>query len=757
MNKTLKILFVEDNITDAEIIRRQLTKSGIKEDFRLADDPDSYLDYLGSFRPDLIISDYSMPQFTGMEALMIRNDIAPSVPFILVTGSVNEEVAVDCIKSGADDYILKDKLSRLPEAVKSALVKAELILKNEESERALLESAEFNSALLDTIPFGMDITDTEGTVMFQSEKLAAITGGRTEGRKCWEAYLDRVKQCGECPVKNGLNPGETLTCEAENAITGKFFEIIHTGITFKGKKALLNVYHDITRRKQTEGKLIESETYYRTLTDLSPDGIIMFDFEGTIKYASRKVYDIVKEKDDTKITGTSMLEWVSPDYHELVMMRIKDILSGIVDPEIREYKLLRADKQPFWAELSSSPLPFAGGPGGLLVVIRDITERKKVEDELIIARDRAEESDRLKTAFIHNISHEIRTPMNAIVGFTALLSDLAVDEGTRNTYVELIMNSSNHLLSILNDIIDISNIEANIVRLNMTTVNICRLVQSVHDQLKKKAENKGLSFKCDILYGEKESTVITDGTKLQQVLINLVDNAIKFTSAGLVKFGYHVRPGSVDFYVTDTGIGIPEDKQQKIFERFYQVEEHTTKVYEGTGLGLSISKSYVELLGGSIGVMTKQGTGSTFYFNIPVSGQGREQRQESEDGQDLKFRFLQKRRILVAEDVDSNFKLVNYFLKGLNTEIIRASDGQAAVDIALSDDKIDLILMDIKMPVMNGLTATRIIREKKPAVPIIALTAYTDDKEKAMESGCSSFIAKPFDKRRLLEVLKDYI
>lgn len=373
----------------------------------------------------------------------------------------------------------------------------------------------------------------------------------------------------------------------------------------------------------------------------------------------------------------------------------------------------------------------------------------------MIQRNRAEESDKLKTAFIQNISHEIRTPMNAIVGFSAMLGDPDLDSNTRDTYVDVIMNSSNHLLEILSDIIDIANIEAHLVKLNPQSVNINSVLKSIHRQFISKAEEKALEFTVMLPLKDEEAELITDNTKLHQVLSNLVNNAIKFTEKGSVKFGYYVKKDFIEFFVKDTGIGIPAEQLLKIFDRFYQIEDHVSKKFEGTGLGLSITKAYVELLGGRIDLLSSPDNGSTFFFMLPLKKPDVKEFVKEESR--LVFRFPVRRKILVAEDVESNFKLINFFLANCNAEVVHAPDGKVAVDIINSDPGIDLVLMDLKMPVLNGLEATKIIRASRPDLPVIAVTAYTDDRVKAMEAGCSSFIAKPFDKRRLIQVLKEFI
>lgn len=504
------------------------------------------------------------------------------------------------------------------------------ITKRKWAEEALQHSYMFNESLLRTIPFGMQIVDGEGTLLFQNDKLLRIFGEDSVGKKCWELFCDNKKQCSECPLINGIKIGETDAYETKGVLGGRVFEINHTGMMYQGKEAMLEIFHDITDRKENE-------------------------------------------------------------------------------------------------------------------------------EELIRAKEKAEESDKFKTAFIHNVSHEIRTPMNAIVGFSTLLVDDELDSKTRQSYIDVIMQSSNHLLAIITDIVDISNIEARQVKIFKGEININAKLKSLCDQFKPKVEEKNMTLTLETTLGYADAFIITDSTKLFQILTNLVANAIKFTQSGEIKIKYRVVENFLEFSVKDTGIGISKEYHEKIFDRFFQVQNTVSRVYEGTGLGLSISKAYVNLLGGKIWLESEPGLGTTFFFTLPFEKSDIKKETISDMNLPGINKSAAKKTILIAEDIDSNFKLLKYFLTGTNIEILRAVNGKEAVDKCLTDTSIDLILMDIKMPVMDGYTAVRLIRERNSTVPIIAQTAYADDKDKAIEAGCSGFISKPFDKKGLLRVLSDYI
>jgi PAS domain S-box-containing protein len=364
------------------------------------------------------------------------------------------------------------------------------ITERKRAEDALHESAEFNRSLLRTIPFGMNIIDGEGTILFQSESFRKVFGSDSTGKKCWEVYLDDNKQCPGCPLTKGITIGKTEIYEAHGLRGGRVFDIYYTGMMYQGKKAMLEIFHDITDRKQTEGDLIKS-------------------------------------------------------------------------------------------------------------------------------KEKAEESDRLKSAFLHNISHEIRTPMNAIIGFVTLLGETGISAEDHKSYLDIVTQSSNHLLSIVTDIIEISNIEAGKLKLNLKKTDIISLLDNLYKQFIPMASLKGLEFRYEPSASVIDDYVYTDSTKLIQILSNLLNNAFKFTKEGCIRFGFSRKGDYIEFFVADTGTGISDDQKMRIFERFYQIDSGHTRVHEGTGLGLSLSKSYIEFLGGKIWVDSETGKGSTFFVTIP--------------------------------------------------------------------------------------------------------------------------------------------
>ncbi len=1023
MTGILKILFIEDSISDAELIWHEIERNKIAFEKLLVDNKKDFLEGLKSFNPDIIISDYTLPQLTGMAALLLRNELAELTPFLLVTGSISEEVAVECIKAGADDYILKENLSRLVPAILGSLNKSKLTREKKATEKELRKSEERLQKAQSIAHVGNWELDLSSGIVSCSDEALVIYGLEKNNHDLpaeqvksiplpeYRSILDeilnlllkynesyeveyKIKRMNDGEIRTIFSKAELvvgpdsdkvkvigviqditerkvaeealafnnllLRTQQETSIDGilivdendnivnynqKFLDfakipidLIEAGADipvrkyvaeqtidpeeFLKKVQYLNkfrdeisrdelyfkdgrtfdrysapmfgpdkkyygrvwYFHDITARKKAEQSIRESELKYRNIfenvqdvyyettfsgiiLDMSPSiyslsrglynrdeliGKSMFDFYSDIYERDKLISNIketgsvtdfeliLKNRDGSlipcaisstinydesgtpvKIIGSlrditerkkaedaisqerRMLRTLIdnlPDTIYVQDMDCKKLIAneadvknagfaseaeviGKTDLELypgeagkrgyaenrivlqtgepiidRESEFVGPNGSKRWLLTTKIPLHDKSGRiTGLVGIGHDITERKMVEAELIRSKLKAEEGDKLKTAFLHNISHEIRTPMNAIVGFSALLGEPDIDKQSRESYIEVIMQSSNHLLSIITDIVDISNIEANLIKTVRNEININMMLKSLVNQCIPEAAKKNIELVYEAGLTDKDAAIITDNTKLTQVLTNLLNNAIKFTEKGNVKIWYTLSDGFLEFRIADTGIGIASEHFDKIFDRFYQVQNSVSRLYEGTGLGLSISKAYVEHMGGKIWLTSEPGRGTTFYVSIPYEKTDKSPVQIIPNPLRDGLVFPVKRVILVAEDVESNFKLIKYFLSGSNAELLHAYNGKEAVEKCLANKNIDLILMDIKMPVMDGYTAVKLIREKNIKIPIVAQTAYADDRNKALECGCSGFISKPFDKKGLFKVLQEFI
>jgi PAS domain S-box-containing protein len=524
-----------------------------------------------------------------------------------------------------------------------------------------------------------------------------------------------------------------------------------------GFKKVIGVVQDITDRKNSEEALNRNEKEFQNYFDLVAVGMSVTNADRIWIKVNQKLSQILGYSKE-ELIGKDWYELTYPEDRKANMVLFHMAINGEIDNYELDKRFVCKDGRIVFITIS---VVCQRNPdrtvSHFLTSYIDITERNHFEKELVKAKEKAEESDRLKTAFLHNISHEIRTPMNAIIGFTSLLNENNMDPASRESYIKVISESSDHLLSIISDIVDISSVEAELVKINMEEFNLDTIFKTIYDLHSQKAKEKGIEFIYDTGFINSDATIVTDKTKLIQILSNLVSNAIKFTHEGKVRYSYKLKLALIEFTVSDTGIGIPSDQQSRIFDRFYQVHNQASRTYEGTGLGLAISKAYVELMGGTIKVISEPGAGSSFIFTIPYEKRKELMKNQSTGTGRDKFYFTVRKNILVVEDVESNFQLIKYFLTGTNAEIIRAVNGQEAVNYCMYNKRIDLILMDIKMPIMDGYTATKILRENNISIPIIAQTAYADDKENALKAGCSAFISKPFDKKGLLSIINELI
>ncbi len=393
---------------------------------------------------------------------------------------------------------------------------------------------------------------------------------------------------------------------------------------------------------------------------------------------------------------------------------------------------------------------------------QDISKIKQFELELIKAKEKAEESDRLKSAFLANMSHEIRTPMNGILGFSELLKNPNLTGEKQQNYIKIIEKSGNRMLNIINDIIDISKIEAGLMKVDINETCINEKIDFIYSFFKPQAEEKGIQLKLNSSLTDQEIIINTDTEKFYSVLTNLVKNAIKYSNEGTIEIGYSIKDGTLEFYVKDTGIGIPKNRQEAIFERFIQADILDKLARQGAGLGLSISKAYINMLGGEIWIESEIGKGSTFYFTLPYTTKA-DKIKDIQNNFELSNEKLgdnnEKLKILIAEDDETSEMLISIIIEDISKEIITAKTGNEALEICKKNPDIDLILMDIQMPEMNGYETTKLIRTFNKDVVIIAQTAYglAGDREKALEIGCNDYISKPIKQPELLSIIYKHV
>lgn len=526
--------------------------------------------------------------------------------------------------------------------------------------------------------------------------------------------------------------------------------------------ATLNLLEDLKNendaRKKSENELRKSEELFKSFVLNSADLTALTDLNDLILFISPQSETILGYSCENLIGKHIQLNF-HPDDKETCLQKWNRLKTNGEAIYNHEYRIFDSKGELHWVSHSAIHVKVEQNLIGIQSTIRDITESKLAEQLVIQAKDKAEESDRLKTAFLHNISHEIRTPINSIVGFSEFLNEPNLKPEKLKHFTDIITQSSYQLLSIISDIVSIATIEAGQEKIRETELNLNSTLRLLNEQFELKSQKENFCLILKHLLPDNEVTILTDEIKLKQILTNLIGNAIKFTKQGYVNFGYHLKDNELEFFVEDTGIGIPFEMQEEIFKRFRQVENTTARQFGGSGLGLSISKAYVELMGGKIWLTSELNKGSAFYFTIPYKKVKKSPIVEKQPSKEIENDSEITKTILIAEDEDSNFMLLEEILSGLNINIIRAINGIEAVNSCKINNHIDIILMDIKMPIMDGYEAAKQIKKIKPHLPIIAQTAYSTevDRNMALSHGCNDFISKPIKKILLISKIKEHL
>ena len=530
---------------------------------------------------------------------------------------------------------------------------------------------------------------------------------------------------------------------------------------------LLN-YHDITDRKLAENELIKQKHFFEQMFMQSSVSTQILDGNGWCERVNPKLSEIfcVEARNIEGKYNIFMDEAIKlgngPDL-DVVFSNGKAIEWEIffdIGVAADSQKIDVKERKKSWFYNWAYPIYDVDGKiNHVIIQHHDINDQKEREQELINAKEHAEESDRLKSAFLANMSHEIRTPMNGILGFAELLKEPNLTDEEQIDYVKTIQISGIRMLNTINNIVDISKIESGLMKVAISETNINERLKFLYNFFMPDAGSKGLQLFLHEGLKPHESIIRTDGEKIHSVLSNLIRNAIKFSDSGSIEFGYIKKDGNLEFFVKDTGIGIPENQKEMIFKRFIQGNKSHNQPYEGSGLGLSISKSYVEMLDGKIWVESDESIGSVFYFTIPYKVVPEKITSLSKNIVEKNYETHQKYKILVAEDDDISFLLLKLSLRKIYEEIIHAKSGTEAIENCFKRPDLDLILMDIRMPDIEGYEATRQIRTFNNNVIIIAQTAnaFFGDREKALAAGCNDYISKPVKINELNELIRKHL
>lgn len=636
-----------------------------------------------------------------------------------------------------------------------------LIMCRDISERVVTQkNLEVFKRVLDKVSDSILAASTDGTLVYANKQFIEEYGvkGELGVQKVYDLPVSlHTKEIFEKRVQEIRDNGGNMGYHARYTRVGEVKERVHQVSTFimeDGQEEIVWFFtQDITDVIKNRDELRELNYLLDAILNNIPVYMFVKDPEDDFRYlywnkalanhskipASRALgrtdFEIFPERSDAEKFHQDDLE----------LMRTGERL------EMQETYVTAAGETRIVQTLKTH-IPLVGRVPLIIGISWDITNVQNIEQELIQARIKAEQSDRLKSAFLANMSHEIRTPLNAIVGFSRLMTTTDNREDEK-LYSEIINQNSDVLLQLINDILDLSKIEAGTfeyIKQPMDLGEMCRNVYEIH----KGRVQEGVTLTLD---NENDSLMINeDKNRILQLITNLITNAIKFTYEGEIHFGFKLKKDYIDFYVKDTGIGISEEKLSHIFGRFVKLNSFV----QGTGLGLAICQMIVEKMGGAITVESELHEGSTFRFTIPYDMYNKQEKfkKNAEREQHLKvaIKSLQLRTLLVAEDVDSNFLLMNTVL-GKKYKLIRARDGREAVDM-YKENHPDLIFMDIKMPYMDGLEATRLIRGYSKDIPIIALTAFAfeSDRERAIEAGCNDYLTKPVSQEAIEKILDKY-
>jgi PAS domain S-box-containing protein len=630
------------------------------------------------------------------------------------------------------------------------------ITAQKEAELRLKESEDRFKTLSNATTEGIFITDKGYCIEANAVgcKMFGYTYDEIIGMYALDVFHEESKKTAFEHMKAGLTDSYYATAVRKDGSI--FYTQVHgQQITYKERNVRLVAVRDITAQKIAERELEEQELKFKTVVENAGDGILIGNNKGEIIDANASFLKMTGYAPEDIIHNHISVLFSEESLKERPLRFDLLDVGGTV---LIERELQGKEGQLIPIEMNSKRL----NEEFYLAIIRDLTDRKKTEQalieknkELLAAKEKAEESDQLKSEFLANMSHEIRTPMNGILGFARMLSDEDMDEDKRKLYINIIENSSNQLMRIIDDILEISILETKQVKVVDSLVNLNKLLLELFTIYERQAKQNKTPLYLKNGLDEDQCNVWIDEIKLRKVLCNLIDNALRYTKEGYVEIGYELKGQWLEFFVADTGIGIDASKHQIIFERFSQEEKSLAREFGGLGLGLSIAKENTELLGGQIRVQSAKGQGAMFLFSIPFKPDHSVASTLEPTGEQLASAY--KYKVLVAEDEEVNYLYIETVIRRLNKaiQVVHAKNGEEAISLCQEHTDIDLVLMDIKMPKMNGLDATRRIREFAPNLTIVAQTAYStfEDRQNAELAGCNDFLEKPLN----LELLQKHV
>ncbi|MDO8897559.1 MAG: response regulator, partial [Bacteroidales bacterium] len=912
MKKLLKILIVEDSEDDSILVLHHIKKSNFELYSGRVETAVGMKTALENKKWDIILSDYAMPRFSGPEALALLKETGIDIPFIVVSGTIGEEVAVEMMKAGAHDYMMKNNLHRLVPAIEREIKESENRAKRRLAEKALKASEHNYRSLAENTPDNIMRYDKECRVIYLNHNLKKIldtsleeianltptemqpdgrydnyekqlkqviaTGQEVEfeiklpdllpkevfhwikmvperndkgeivgalaiGRDITQRKLAEMIRLVQYKIANAVITSKNLTelfdfiknelnsiIEAKNLFvalynekTGMLCSIVDkdekdkmpvwpadkslTGYVIQQNQPVLLRKNDIIRLHEEgiveligttaeawlgvplklegkalgaivvqsyENKDIYDQSSVEILELVAHELSIFIDWQRAEEKAIKLSRAVEQSSVSVIITNKDgFIEYVNPFFTKLTGYSIDEIIgknprvlnSGhhpkeffnelwntIFSGKDWEGEILNKKKNGdlYWEKAVISPIISSEGVITNFVAIKeDISEWKKMVEDLVVAKEKAEESDKLKTAFINNISHEIRTPLNGILGFGGFLAEMELTPIEKTEMLAHVQKSSDRLMNTVSDYMDMAMIFSGTIEMRKKVFSLQSLFEKIFENTKQLGVGKKIDFKADTPIESADFSIHSDPEIIQKIMNKFLVNAFKFTQQGTISCGYRIIPGFVEFFVQDTGKGIAHEKLEMIFEIFAQEDSSMTRGYEGSGLGLSIANGLVKLLGGTMSVTSEKGKGSIFTFTVPYCETVvAEKPVAMDDKNDI---VSSKPLLLIAEDDELNYLLIVKLLEQAGCDYLLARNGLEAVELCKQHPTITLVLMDIKMPVMNGLEATKLIREFRPKLPIIAITSFaqTGDEPRFLAAGCDGYISKPFSKDKL--------
>jgi PAS domain S-box-containing protein len=617
---------------------------------------------------------------------------------------------------------------------------------------------------VDNSPASIVVTDAKGYIKFVNKSFLQVTGYTMKElndgnpsilksgyhssefyKQLWATILSGKEWVGE--FRNKKKNGELFW---ESAMISSLKDE-------KGRITnFMAIKEDITNKKKVEKELKAKTEQLLSLVNNTPDNICFKETDGTWILANTATLSFFGLKDMPYLgkTNNELLEFSKKD-NEYLLYDLKTDIQAWEKGTLLQYETYGTDddNNPIVLEILKLPLfNMDGSRKGLIIIGRDITKRKQNEKELQIAKERAEESDILKSAFLANMSHEIRTPLNAIMGFSGLLADYSLDKNSMDRFLEIIQINGKQLLTIIDDILLISKLQVSQIKVQTALIDLDQLLSKLYQQFERELDIlKEKKIKLSIAKKINATVKVkTDRDKLQIIFSKLIRNAIKFTSKGDVEFGFKMSSDNkITFFVKDTGVGIAHEKKLVIFQKFRQVDDSTTREYGGTGLGLSIVQALIDLLNGELWLNSEVGKGSVFYFSLPLDEIEIENLQKAEKKPEINW---ENKKVLIVDDVSESVFLLTEILKRTNIQVYTATTGIQAIEQYNENPDIDLVLMDIQLPEMSGLEAAEKMKLINPKLTVIIQTAFGQDgyEQKSRDAGCDDIIYKPINPEVLM-------